>query len=227
MLALPLQARILLGHYRNVLFDRWYRVDTCGQQSVAQLGVVDENPREVYGFSSSTIAIVRAILASLPIDHREWVFIDLGSGKGRTLLLAGAYPFKRIIGVEHAISLVRTSRANLDTYIGRKACGKIEVFAADAVTFPPPAEENLLVYMFNPFAADLVAECVQRLATAPMAKDKRRLLIFVQQRKNSGSRVDLTTISGSIRSLKLSPIPFDWFAHPQLDVSLYDVHLYN
>lgn len=169
---------------------------------------------------------VRAVLASLPIDHREWVFIDLGSGKGRTLLLAGAYPFKRIIGVEHAPSLVKISRANLNTYIGRKACSKIEVFAADAITFHPPTEENLLVYMFNPFAAELVAECVQRLATAPIAKGKRRLLIFVQQRTNLGSRVDLTTInvSAQIRPLKLSPIPFDWFAHPQLDVSLYDVH---
>src|ERR1700683_3774920 len=33
-------------------------------------------------------------------DFRDFVFVDLGSGKGRTLLMASDYPFRRIVGVE-------------------------------------------------------------------------------------------------------------------------------
>ena len=35
---------------------------------------------------------------SSPIDYSRTVFIDFGSGKGRTLLLASHYPFRSIIG---------------------------------------------------------------------------------------------------------------------------------
>ena len=34
------------------------------------------------------------------LDFSEFVFLDLGSGKGRTLMMASDYPFQRIIGVE-------------------------------------------------------------------------------------------------------------------------------
>src|SRR5712691_7133679 len=40
------------------------------------------------------------MLASIKIDFRNFTFIDLGSGKGRVLLLASDYPFRQIVGVE-------------------------------------------------------------------------------------------------------------------------------
>jgi hypothetical protein len=41
-----------------------------------------------------------ALLQHESLDFRDLVFIDLGSGKGRTLLMASDYPFRRIVGVE-------------------------------------------------------------------------------------------------------------------------------
>ena len=34
------------------------------------------------------------------LDYAEFIFVDLGSGKGRTLMMASDYPFLRIIGVK-------------------------------------------------------------------------------------------------------------------------------
>ena len=59
------------------------------------------------------------ILQSLPVPVKDFTFIDLGSGKGRTLLLASDYPFRRIIGVELLSELTRSplriSRATMGT----------------------------------------------------------------------------------------------------------------
>lgn len=218
-----LQTRIRLGHYQSRLFDWRYRVDTCGQQSVSQLGITGQRAVEVHGFSSSSIGIVRAILARLPIQHKEWVFTDLGSGKGRTLLLASAYPFKRVVGVEHAYSLVDISRKNLRNFIGRRSCFDSTIVVGDVLDYLPPADENLLVYMFNPFSAQLIARCVDRLANAPLAADKRRMLCFVQQRTHLAKRVDIGQLSKAVVPVALDPLPFDWFSYPQLEVSLFDV----
>jgi hypothetical protein len=84
-------------------------------------------------------------------DFRDFVFIDLGSGKGRTLLMASDYPFRRILGVELLPALHRTAQENLNKYRGEsQKCFALEAACGDATEFPFPAEPTVL-YLFNPF----------------------------------------------------------------------------
>jgi hypothetical protein len=50
---------------------------------------------------------------------QDFTFIDLGSGKGRVLLMASDYPFKRIIGVEFMPELQRVAQENIRKYAER------------------------------------------------------------------------------------------------------------
>jgi len=47
---------------------------------------------------------------------RDFTFVDLGSGKGRVLLMASHYPFKRIIGVEFIPELHQVAQENIRKY---------------------------------------------------------------------------------------------------------------
>ena len=85
------------------------------------------------------------------IDLSQFTFIDLGSGKGRTLLMASDYPFRRILGVELLPSLNEIAQQNLEKYHSEsQKCFGIESVCADATTFVPPVEA-LVIYLFNPF----------------------------------------------------------------------------
>jgi len=85
------------------------------------------------------------------LDFREFTFIDLGSGKGRTLLLASDYPFRRIIGVELLPALHQIAQENLQKYSSEtQKCFALESICADATAFPFPVEPTVL-YLFNPF----------------------------------------------------------------------------
>lgn len=85
------------------------------------------------------------------LDFREFTFIDLGSGKGRTLLLASDYRFRRIVGVELLPALHQIAQENLQNYHSEsQKCFALESICADATAFPFPAEPTLL-YLFNPF----------------------------------------------------------------------------
>ncbi|MGA3195259.1 MAG: class I SAM-dependent methyltransferase [Terriglobales bacterium] len=101
-------------------------------------------------------ALFREMMAALPIDFREFTFIDIGSGKGRTLLLASEYPFRRIVGVELLIELhsaaeenVAQHRLRLGTVTGGQEAQVIEALCIDAREFVFP-ETPLVVYLFNP-----------------------------------------------------------------------------
>lgn len=85
------------------------------------------------------------------LNFRDFTFIDLGSGKGRTLLMASDYPFHRIIGVELLPSLHQTAQQNLGQYKSdTQKCFALESICADATAFPFPTDP-LVIYLFNPF----------------------------------------------------------------------------
>jgi SAM-dependent methyltransferase len=84
-------------------------------------------------------------------DLQDFTFLDLGSGKGRTLLMASDYPFRRIVGVELLPSLDQIAQENLRRYKSdSQQCFRLESVCADATKFPLPSEP-LVVYLFNPF----------------------------------------------------------------------------
>lgn len=95
--------------------------------------------------------MIGALSAQTGFDFREFVFIDLGSGKGRTLLMASDYSFRRIIGVELLPALHRAALENLGKYRSEsQKCFAIESICADATEFVFPAEP-IVLFLFNPF----------------------------------------------------------------------------
>jgi methyltransferase family protein len=117
--------------------------------------------------------ILDALQNERHLDFREFAFLDLGSGKGRTLLMASDYPFRRIVGVELLPSLDQTAQENLRQYKSEsQKCFALQSVCADASTFPLPAEP-LLLYLFNPFPESglrrLVAEVEKSLREHPRA----------------------------------------------------------
>jgi SAM-dependent methyltransferase len=92
-----------------------------------------------------------ALAQHTKINFSNFIFIDLGSGKGRTLLMASDYPFRRIVGVELLPSLNDVAQQNLAQYHSdSQKCFAIESVCADATTFPLP-DGALVVFLFNPF----------------------------------------------------------------------------
>jgi len=107
--------------------------------------------------------VLRETLAALPIAYEKFAFVDYGSGKGRTLLIASEFPFKFIIGVEFAAELHRICEANLMTYRNpARRCLDIRPIHHDVATFDPPAEP-LVLYFYNPFDRVIFDAVISRL----------------------------------------------------------------
>ena len=95
--------------------------------------------------------MIEALRAQPGFEFRDFLFIDLGSGKGRTLLMASDYPFRRIVGVELLPALHEAALDNLSRYKNEaQKCFALESICADATEFPLPAEP-IVLFLFNPF----------------------------------------------------------------------------
>lgn len=138
--------------YGDAEYDWEHRVDTTS-------GTVGWRTRLLGVFHSpyqpTDAALFHGMLGDLQrrtsCDFREFTFVDLGSGKGRTLLMAADYPFRRIIGVELLPELHHAAQENLNKYKSKQQkCFALESICADATEFSFP-DEPIVLYLFNPF----------------------------------------------------------------------------
>ncbi len=115
------------------------------------------------GYQPTEPALFKEMMASLKINFQEFTFIDMGSGKGRVLLMAADYPFRRIVGVELFPALHRVAQQNLNAYASdSQQCFALEAVCGDAREFIFPAEP-LLLYLFNSLPEAALIEVMTNL----------------------------------------------------------------
>jgi SAM-dependent methyltransferase len=159
--------------YGDMEYDWENRVNTTS-------GTVDWRSRLLGLFHSpyqpTDPALFREMLASLPIDFSQFIFIDIGSGKGRTLLMASEYPFRKIVGVEIFAELDRAAQENIQAYKSpSQRCSQIQAICADARDFELPVEP-LVLYLFNPLPEAALRQLVDRLGKS-LARSPRAVWV--------------------------------------------------
>jgi len=114
----------------------------------------------------------RQMMEALSLDFSSFTFIDAGSGKGRALLLASEYNFRRIVGIELDPELARIARENVNQLYSRRPSGetspkieKIELVSGDARDFAFPNEPSVL-FLFNPLPEPSLRELVRNLTAS-------------------------------------------------------------
>ncbi len=145
-------------------FDERYGVDTTRSSEVADLAAI-RSPNYKHGFRYQSLNAdeVERVVRSLGQRYEDFVFLDLGSGKGKILLVAAQFPFRRIVGVEYCEPLHAIAVQNIQRYRNpAQECFDIQSHCADATQFSFPLDP-LLMFMFNPFDSPLMSRVLARL----------------------------------------------------------------
>lgn len=178
---LQVAGRVLLGrhevnHSRD--FDASHGTDTGGYMPIPDLPQgYQEPPGGVY-YQATPPGLFAEVMASLPPSLSDFTFVDIGSGKGMALLLAAAYPFRRIIGVELSQALHEVAEDNIRNFKGATCCRDIRSLCANALEFPIP-DGPLVIYLFNPFPGEVVDRLLDRLWQSLAAAPRETFIIYM------------------------------------------------
>jgi SAM-dependent methyltransferase len=176
--------RMEQGQYRSYRavhpFDERFGVDTSGLLYELPSGHQHDAYNNGYFAVAPSVfhAVMLGMQAQLRLDYRRFCFVDVGSGKGRALLLASDYPFREIVGIELSPELDRVARANIARYPARDHRPPVISMQGDATEFPwPPGP--LIVYIWNAFTEPVMERVFQNLR-ASLAGDPRELyLVYI------------------------------------------------
>jgi SAM-dependent methyltransferase len=167
---------LLIDRLRGRYYDLLHNVDTYSPASIDELEIVGENKRFGTAYRATMPKSMRTVLERLTGFGPDTTFVDIGCGKGCTLLVASRFPFRKIVGVDFATELCRIAQKNISNYRGRQACKDISVLQMDATEFTFP-DGPLLIYFFNPFHAPIMEKVLRNLSNSLAAAPRPVTLI--------------------------------------------------
>jgi SAM-dependent methyltransferase len=180
-------------------FDQIHGVDTSGLVPASRLVTGHPNDEHVTAYYGVAPSILRALIARWrdtvpPYPITSYTFLDIGAGKGRGLLVASEYRFRRVVGIELNPALAAIARQNVaqwnaahDADPTTEPIAPIEVIEQDALDFEFPDAPTLL-FLFHPFEEPVLRKLLRHIETqlgwraAAKAPDGRALaldLIYV------------------------------------------------
>jgi len=128
----------------NNYYEKYFDVNTEGSISAEALGYDHES----HHYSALNYIHIFAMLNKLPVDKNISTLLDYGCGKGRVIITAASYQYKKIIGVERS-NLINFAENNIDKMKHRNTMN-IELKLCDAIDFKVPSDVNI-IFFFNPF----------------------------------------------------------------------------
>jgi SAM-dependent methyltransferase len=164
--------------YVDGKFDREHGTRTAGIVELDKLGIKSGNLEQGVYYEATPTAIFHQLLRAVKADLSGYTYCDLGSGMGRTLLLASEYPFRRIVGVEFSEILHKQAERNIGVFKDkRQKCFAIESVCQDAAEFVfPPGP--VFVFMYNPFWAELMERVLSNLKASLQADPRPAICVY-------------------------------------------------
>lgn len=149
--------------YQDRRFDDRYGLDTHSDRVDYVARMPAASAECAIPYEPVQTFMFHRMLSEVHIDRREYTFVDLGSGKGRAVLLAATYGFATVIGVELSDELHAIAQQNVRSFTSRvSSASPIELVCGDARTYQFP-RRNLVVFLYNPFIGEVLEDVATQL----------------------------------------------------------------
>ena len=164
----------------SVVVDAWfdfhYGTDTARRIPRQEIETDSENIVHCVNYGASKampfLRLMRRL--RLPVDG---VFVDLGSGKGRAVMLAAKYGFRKVIGIEFSEALCRQARLNLQLFLRKcPSRSQIEIVESDVTRYRLHDDETVF-FMLDPFNAPVLAQVLENIR-ASVARNPRTIWLI-------------------------------------------------
>ncbi len=171
------------SRWADLHFDWFHGTETAGIIETPDLAVASVHKDHGIRYQPTRARPFRRLMRVLQIPPGE-VFVDIGSGKGRVLIMASAFGPKKIIGVDYAPELCDIARRNLVSRGRRDSTIATIIHCCDAAEYGFEEGETV-IYMFNPFDTVVLDKMLQRLAASLRRAPRKAWLIYHFPRWNT------------------------------------------
>ena len=172
-------APVTIDHPAIHSFDQSYGVETSGLiwgEKLTTGSASDQWNTAYYGIAPS---VFRKVLSQIESALPGAAFVDLGSGKGRAVMLAMSYPFHIIYGVELSPDLHAIAENNLQRYSKMvPSTAQVRLICMDALEFEFPPTP-LILFFYHPFCRPVLQKVLNNLERSLRMNPRPARLVYI------------------------------------------------
>jgi len=167
----------IMSKVGDYAFDLRYGTDTATRVDLQDLQIESGNKRRGVNYMPTHAGPFSKLIRALDLP-KEGVFVDLGCGKGKILLLASQYGFKRLVGVEFSHELCEAARRNADIFQMKTGiAADIVIVELDVVEYEIEEDQNVF-FLFNPFDDVVLRRTLGNIVSSFERKPRMIWLIY-------------------------------------------------
>jgi len=168
--------KIGILHAESICFDMRYGTDTWRRVPLSRLTISSELQSHGTNYDGSPVSALRRALRVAQVSASD-VFVDFGCGKGRALLIAAEFPFRKVLGIEFSEELCHIAEKNIQCYRNRRrVASSISVLCRDAASCVIEDDWNMF-FFFNPFDGIVMKRVMQNIE-ASLTRTRRPIQVL-------------------------------------------------
>ena len=173
---LPLAIFVIYHERRG---EKKYGISTIGYDDLKSLEEkgIDISHATMY-MPANYFGLDRIFDAMKSINSCEGHFLDLGCGKGRTLVVAAYYGFKKVTGVDFSKSFCDEARLLAESVKDGYPNCEFRVQHQDAFYYEIPDDVNV-IYLFNPFDEVIMSGVVSNILKSLRANPRTMYIMYI------------------------------------------------
>jgi SAM-dependent methyltransferase len=150
---------------QDYFFDARYGLHTAEVIEVPGLDIGDQDKKHAVRYKPTRVRYFQELLSKCPLP-RDAVFVDVGCGKGRVLLLAAKHGFRRCVGIELSPTLAETAKENAKKFSAHYPnSSPIEIHCSNILAYSFHPEENIY-HLYWPFDRHITIQFLDKLRTS-------------------------------------------------------------
>lgn len=151
--------------YHEIKGERKYHLNTVEIDRLHHEKIESENLTHASIYQASSYYLVEMAFKYLEDEKVNYGLVDYGCGKGRVLIVAAYFGFKKITGIDFSRNLILEAEANLEKITHLFPETDFNVICDDVVNYKIEKDKNCF-FFFNPFDEIIMLKVIKSILSS-------------------------------------------------------------
>lgn len=164
--------------YHEIKGEKKYNLDTVRINRLNNENIESENLVHASIYQASSYYLVEKAFSFFENEIKDGAFVDFGCGKGRVLIMAAHFGFKKIIGIELSQNLCVEAEANVEQFEALFPNTVFKIFNEDAANYKIGKDQSYF-FFFNPFDDFITLKVVKNILSSLKESPRKIFVIYI------------------------------------------------